>query len=135
MGKGLIPADLETWKVRRRQIVPGETGRCDDMGWGGWGGGRSLDTTLPKPHATPGPETGPGKKSGPPTHPHCHLQASIRPTSMPASPCLGAAPRRRPRSWMPPRRQVRACKAFVWVGRIVAAFYPLPLTDARLPPT
>ena len=23
MGKGLIPADLETWKVRRRQIVPG----------------------------------------------------------------------------------------------------------------
>ena len=22
MGKGLIPADLETWKVRRRQIVP-----------------------------------------------------------------------------------------------------------------
>jgi hypothetical protein len=24
MGKGLIPADLETWKVRRRAIVPGE---------------------------------------------------------------------------------------------------------------
>ena len=24
MGKGLIPADLETWKVRRRVIVPGE---------------------------------------------------------------------------------------------------------------
>jgi cytochrome P450 len=23
MGKGLIPADIETWKVRRRQIVPG----------------------------------------------------------------------------------------------------------------
>jgi hypothetical protein len=23
MGKGLIPADLNTWKVRRRQIVPG----------------------------------------------------------------------------------------------------------------
>jgi cytochrome P450 len=23
MGKGLIPADLETWKVRRRAIVPG----------------------------------------------------------------------------------------------------------------
>lgn len=23
MGKGLIPADLETWKVRRRQVVPG----------------------------------------------------------------------------------------------------------------
>lgn len=22
MGKGLIPADLETWKVRRRAIVP-----------------------------------------------------------------------------------------------------------------
>ncbi len=24
MGKGLIPADMETWKVRRRAIVPGE---------------------------------------------------------------------------------------------------------------
>ena len=23
MGKGLIPADVETWKVRRRAIVPG----------------------------------------------------------------------------------------------------------------
>lgn len=23
MGKGLIPADLETWKIRRRAIVPG----------------------------------------------------------------------------------------------------------------
>jgi cytochrome P450 family 97 subfamily B polypeptide 3 len=23
MGKGLIPADLETWKVRRKAIVPG----------------------------------------------------------------------------------------------------------------
>ena len=23
MGKGLIPADAETWKVRRRAIVPG----------------------------------------------------------------------------------------------------------------
>ena len=26
MGKGLIPADLETWKVRRRAIVPGALG-------------------------------------------------------------------------------------------------------------
>jgi hypothetical protein len=28
MGKGLIPADLETWKVRRRAIVPGASRRC-----------------------------------------------------------------------------------------------------------
>jgi hypothetical protein len=46
MGKGLIPADLETWKVRRRAIVPGaydgggrqRRRQPASVGWAGLGG-------------------------------------------------------------------------------------------------
>jgi hypothetical protein len=33
MGKGLIPADLETWKPRRRAIVPAFHKVCDVICW------------------------------------------------------------------------------------------------------
>ena len=54
MGQGLIPADGDVWKVRRRAIVPALHKRCEAPAlcarcpWEGWEGDRLLFIFVPQ---------------------------------------------------------------------------------------
>lgn len=104
-------ADMETWKVRRRAIVPGERWGCSHGGSLCVGGAASSLRRW---------------ESSRHVHAFHHVhsvcthcvylstnQASTRPTLRPASPCLGGARSRPSRSWMRSRQGQRPVSAAV----------------------